>query len=115
MENIEKYRVSLDKILLIHDDMDLPFGTIRLKNGGSSGGHKGIKSTVERLKSDTFCRLKIGIGKPPTSSDVVDYVLETFNCSEKKDLPSVIQEAILTTLDFVDSGFNFAANKHNES
>jgi PTH1 family peptidyl-tRNA hydrolase len=115
LENIEKYRVSLDKILLIHDDMDLPFGTIRLKNGGSSGGHKGIKSTVERLKADTFCRLKIGIGKPSTSDDVVDYVLETFNCSEKKDLPSVIQEAILTTLDFVDSGFNFAANKHNES
>lgn len=115
LECVEKYKVQFDKILIIHDDLDLPFGTIRLKNGGSAGGHKGIKSTIERLKTDTFYRLKIGIGKPCTSNDVVDYVLDTFNCSEKKDLPSVIQEAILTTLDFVDSGFHFAANKHNES
>lgn len=114
-ESINKFKVGLDQILVIHDDLDLPFGKIRLKNGGSAGGHKGIKSAIDRLGTEEFYRLKIGIGRPSVSSDVIDYVLETFNCSERKDLPSLIQDAILTTLDFVDNGFHFAANKHNES
>jgi PTH1 family peptidyl-tRNA hydrolase len=112
---LKKFDVALDKILIIHDDIDLPFGTIRLKNGGGSGGQKGIKSAIEKLGTNDFFRLKIGIGRPSSTNDVVDYVLDTFNCSERKDLPGIIQEAIVATLDLVDNGFHFAANRHNES
>ena len=114
-ECLIKFKGTLDKTLIIHDDIDLPFGTLRLKNGGGSGGQKGIKSIIERVGTGEFYRLKIGIGRPSSASDVIDYVLEKFNCSERKDFPVVIQEAILTVLDFVDSGFHFAANRHNES
>jgi PTH1 family peptidyl-tRNA hydrolase len=114
-ECLIKFKGTPDKMLIIHDDIDLPFGTIRLKNGGGSGGQKGIKSTIEKVGTNEFFRLKIGIGRPSSSSDVVDYVLETFNCSERKNLPEIIQEAILTTLDLVDYGFHYTANRHNES
>lgn len=114
-ENLEKFKSTLDKILIIHDDLDLSFGSIRLKNGGGAGGHKGIKSTIDRLGTGDFCRLKIGIGRPSSSDDVVDYVLDSFNCSERKDLPAIINRAILTIFDFIDNGFNFAANRNNES
>jgi peptidyl-tRNA hydrolase, PTH1 family len=114
-ECLTKFNCTPDNILIIHDDIDLPYGTVRLKNGGGSGGQKGIKSAIEKLGTGDFCRLKIGIGRPNDSENVVSYVLETFNCSERKDLPSIVQESIVTVLDFVDNGFHFAANRHNES
>lgn len=114
-ECLEKFSSSHEKLLVIHDDIDLPFGSIRLKNGGGSGGQKGIKSIIEKIGTGDFFRLKIGIGRPSSSSEVVDYVLETFNCSERKILPEIIQESMLAILDLIDHGFHYAANRHNES
>lgn len=114
-ECMDKFKIPINQVLVIHDDLDLAFGVIRLKKGGGSGGHKGIKSMIEKLGSGEFYRLKIGIGKPEQTNQVVDYVLEKFSCSERKDLPDIINRAVITTLDFIDHGFHYAANKNNES
>jgi len=114
-ECLSKFKVALDQVLIVHDDLDLPYGTLRLKNGGGAGGHKGIKSTIDKLGTGDFYRLKIGIGRPEDSNHVVDYVLEKFSSSERKDLPETIIQAASAILDFVDNGFHFAANRYNES
>ncbi|WP_332445243.1 aminoacyl-tRNA hydrolase [Wolinella succinogenes] len=74
-----------EKILVIHDDLDLPFGAIRLKRGGGNGGHNGLKS-LDKLLGNDYYRLRIGIGKPPLGWEVADYVLARFSQEEEQEL-----------------------------
>lgn len=87
------FQIATSKVLVVVDDMDLPFGTLRLKAFGGSGGHNGLKSLEEHLGSSQFARLKIGIGRPVVGVQV-DYVLGMFNAEEKKILPSILDEAV---------------------
>lgn len=84
------YKVSPHDILVIHDDLDLPLGRIRLRPKGSSGGHKGLKSIIAELGSQEFWRLKIGVGRPQEEGDIVSHVLSSF----KKDEKVIIREAL---------------------
>jgi PTH1 family peptidyl-tRNA hydrolase len=87
-----RYGVTIDNILVIYDDMALPFGTIRLRGRGSSGGHKGMQSVINSLASESVPRLRIGIGSANTSS-TVDHVLSEFTANENSLLPQVIDRA----------------------
>ena len=73
------FKVPLENILIVHDDLDLPFGTIRIRKAGGAGGQKGLGSTIERLGTEQFPRMRIGIGRPPGRMDAADYVLRTFS------------------------------------
>lgn len=90
------YKIKSEHILVIHDEIDLPTGKIQLKLGGSSAGHNGLKSTIEKLWTKDFWRLRIGVNRPTTKEEVVDYVLSTFKPEEKKFLAE--QEAKIENL-----------------
>ena len=112
---LEDYSLSPEEILVIYDDLDLPLGTIRLRKSGSSGGHRGIKSIIENIKTENFPRLKIGIGRPERKEQVVDYVLSPFSKDEKLLVEKVIGEAaqcLLNVLKYgVDKSMNFCNKK----
>jgi PTH1 family peptidyl-tRNA hydrolase len=76
---------KIEEVVVIHDDLDLPFGTLRFKKGGGDGGHNGLKSTDERISKD-YVRIRMGIGKPEHKGEVSSYVLSSFNSNEKKHL-----------------------------
>jgi PTH1 family peptidyl-tRNA hydrolase len=87
------HKLDLADLVVVHDDMDIPFGRIKMKKGGGSGGHNGLKSLAECLGTGDFLRLRVGIGRPPRG-DAVDYVLSPFAGNEMNDLLSVLDGAV---------------------
>ncbi|RLA62219.1 MAG: aminoacyl-tRNA hydrolase [Epsilonproteobacteria bacterium] len=83
------FKVELDNIIVIHDDIDLPFGALRFKRGGGHAGHNGLRSLDEVLTKE-YLRIRVGVGKPVHKSQVADYVLHDFSNEEKEKLPSLI-------------------------
>lgn len=84
------YTVRSEDVIVIHDDMDIPFGRIKIKRRGGSAGHRGIASVIDHLKTDAFPRLRVGIGKPPDRVNPVDYVLQAFTHEEAGQLDELI-------------------------
>ena len=107
------YKLPLENLLVAHDDLDLPFGTIRLRPGGGPGGQKGVASTIERLGTQDFARLRLGIGRPPGRMDPAAYVLQDFSRDDVKILSEILDRAADAALEFVVSGLNKAMNKFN--
>ena len=89
------FNVSVEDIFVIYDDMDLPFGTFKIKKGGSSGGHNGIKSLIAQLQSEDFLRIRIGIGRPSFGKRVNDYVLSSFSKSEREIIDNDISDKVI--------------------
>ena len=87
---VEKTKISPPEIMIIYDDMDVAIGSVKLKPSGGSGGHKGVESIVRELRTQDFPRLRIGIGRPASKEEVIDYVLSPF---EYKDIP-VVKKAV---------------------
>ncbi|MBI5573906.1 MAG: aminoacyl-tRNA hydrolase [Elusimicrobia bacterium] len=114
MPLIKKYNPDYEDILVISDDMDLSSGNIRIRKGGSSGGHNGIQSVIDALGTGEFCRLRIGIGRPPENVDPVDFVLSNFTKEESKDLKPVISRASDAVSVFIDSGLQKTMNLFNK-
>ncbi len=108
------YKVSVEDIIVIFDDMDLPIGRLRLRLKGGSGGHRGIESLLTHLPKDTFARVRIGIDRPPTGWQVVDYVLSRFTKEEQPLLDSAIHKAADAVESIVKQGMNKAMNLHNK-
>ena len=109
------YKLPLENLLVAHDDLDLPFGTIRLRPGGGPGGQKGVASTIERLGTQDFARLRLGIGRPPGRMDPAAYVLQDFSRDDVKILSDVLDRAADAALEFVINGLDKAMNKFNGS
>ncbi|MDP8256798.1 MAG: aminoacyl-tRNA hydrolase [Candidatus Alcyoniella australis] len=109
------YNLDPSELFVIHDDLDLPTGAVRLKLGGGSGGHKGLNSIVGDLGADGFVRVRIGIGRPQGSIDPADYVLQRPGADQLELIETAAEraaEALLTTL---DKGLNAAMNVYNRS
>ncbi len=107
------YKIPIDKTIIVFDDLDLNVGQIRIKRGGGSGGHNGIKSIIEELSEDTFIRIRIGIGKPAKKTDVDQYVLSKFNQNEVSTIKEIIDISDEIIDDIVFKGIAFAMNKFN--
>jgi peptidyl-tRNA hydrolase, PTH1 family len=107
------YKLPLENMLVAHDDLDLPFGTIRIRPGGGPGGQKGIASTIERLGTKDFRRLRIGIGRPPGRMDPAAYVLQDFPKADQIMLSEILDRAADSVLTFITEGLNTAMNKFN--
>lgn len=107
------YKLPLDHLLVAHDDLDLPFGAIRLRPGGGPGGQKGVANAIERLGTQEFARLRIGIGRPPGRMDPADYVLQDFAKTEMEILPEVLDRCVEAAFTFVTSGLEQAMNRFN--
>ncbi|HJS18706.1 MAG TPA: aminoacyl-tRNA hydrolase [Anaerolineales bacterium] len=109
------YKLPMENMLVAHDDLDIPFGTIRLRPRGGPGGQGGMASTIEQLGTKDFARLRIGIGRPPGRMDPAAYVLQNFSREEMKALSEIIERAADGALEFVKNGLNAAMNKYNGS
>ncbi len=90
---LETYRINPEEMLVIHDDLDLPLGRVRLRFNGSSCGHHGIESIVKEIRSDKFYRLRVGIGRPKDKNKVIDYVLSPFSEEEEELLYRVLDRS----------------------
>ncbi len=90
---VERHRVPLERLIVVHDDLDLPFGVLRIRTRGGHGGHNGLRSILQALGAGEFLRVKVGIGRPAGKGDVVDYVLGPFAPDEAAELPAVVERA----------------------
>lgn len=106
------YRIETDDILVVYDDMELPSGKVRIRRGGSSGGHKGMQSIIETLKTETIKRIRIGIGKEP-ELDACRYVLAKFKKSEEETLNEIIANAKEMIDSFLFDTFDNFMGKYN--
>jgi peptidyl-tRNA hydrolase, PTH1 family len=107
------YKLPLTNILIAHDDLDLPPGTIRIRPDGGSAGQKGMTSILERLGTDEFARLRLGIGRPPGQMQAPDYVLQDFSDFDMKIITETLNRAVDAVLEFVVNGLDAAMNKYN--
>lgn len=107
------FKVPVERIVVAHDDLDLPFGTIRLKRGGGEGGHNGLRSMSAALGSKEYARVRFGIGRPPGRQDPADFVLREFASSERKDLEYLIDRAADATELLLADGLEAAQNRFN--
>jgi PTH1 family peptidyl-tRNA hydrolase len=107
------YKTSLENICLVFDDMDLPFGTIRLRASGSSAGQNGVESTIQRLGTKDFPRLRMGVGRPPGRMRPKDYILQDFTKQEQNELPFIFEQASKALITFMDEGINKAMTDFN--
>jgi PTH1 family peptidyl-tRNA hydrolase len=110
---VEWYKLPMENIIVIYDDVDLPVGTVRIRPKGSSGTHNGMKSVIYQLQSDDFPRIRIGIGKAPEGWDLADYVLSKFNGEESKDVRQSIERAADAAITIVTVGVAAAMNLYN--
>lgn len=90
---LKYFNIGPENLIVIHDELDLDFGTIKLKKGGGEGGHNGLKSISQSLGTKDYIRLRFGVGRPPGRQDPADYVLSNFSATERKDLGVLIEEA----------------------
>jgi len=112
VKNIKQfYKTPVNKIIVIYDDLDLPYGKIRISKNRSAGGHKGVDSIIHNLKSKDFKRIRLGIG--PQKGKAEEYVLKKFSSLEKKKLNEILDTSHLIIEDILENGFDQAANKYN--
>ena len=107
------YKAPFENLLVVYDDVDLPFGSLRLRPGGGSAGQKGMASIIERLGTEEFPRLRLGIGRPPGKMEAADYVLQEFSSHEMQALPEILERAVEAVLTYVASGLVTAMNQYN--
>ncbi len=87
------YKVDPSRLIVLHDELDLPFDTVRLKHGGGHGGHNGIRDIIAALGTGDFTRVRIGIGRPPGRQPAADFVLKDFGSTERETLPTLLEDA----------------------
>jgi PTH1 family peptidyl-tRNA hydrolase len=107
------YKLSPEQLIVIHDDVDLPMGTMRLRASGSSGGHRGMDSIIENLHSQDFPRLRIGVGRPPGKMTTASYVLEGFLPSEFDLLEIMVKKSVEAVKAVLLEGVETAMNRYN--
>lgn len=107
------YKIPLENILVVYDEVDLPFGTIRIRPNGGSAGHRGIQSIIERMGTEQFSRLRVGIGRPPGKKGAASYVLRDFSADELAFLSTIREQVVDAVLTFVVGGVEKAMNDYN--
>ena len=110
---IDFYQKTADDLVVIHDDLDLSFGTLRIKVGGGDGGHKGIRSLIDHLGDATFTRVRLGIGKPDFREDTERYVLQPFPKADLEQLAEVVRTACEAVREILAAGARPSMNRFN--
>lgn len=110
---IKYYKVKYPELMVVHDDVDLGFGSIRIRPGGSSPGHRGVDSLIKVIGSEKFPRMRLGIGRPPGNHLTQTYVLEKFLPGELDFLDGIIKKGVDAVLEFIENGIDSAMNQFN--
>jgi peptidyl-tRNA hydrolase, PTH1 family len=101
------------QVIAVHDEIDLPFGRLQVKRGGSTAGHHGLDSLVEGFRSPDFFRVRVGVGRPPGRQDPADYVLQPFSKKEQAELDVLVEDAADAVLALIRDGLNAAQERFN--
>lgn len=107
------YGISADRVIAVHDELDIPFDTVKLKMGGGEGGHNGLRDISKALGTKDYYRVRTGIGRPPGRMDTADFVLKPFSSTEAKDLPFLISNAADAVLALIEDGLLAAQQKYH--
>lgn len=107
------YGIPLDRVVVVHDELDIPFDTIKLKVGGGHGGHNGVRDVAKALDSPEFARVRVGIGRPLGRQDAADWVLDPFGATERKNLPILVGDAADAVEVLIADGLVAAQQKHH--
>jgi peptidyl-tRNA hydrolase, PTH1 family len=108
-----KRDVPVERVIVVHDELDLPFGALKLKQGGSTAGHNGLGSLVQAFRSPDFYRVRIGIGRPPGRQDPADFVLEPFAARERDEAEVLVEDAADAVLALIRDGLQVAQDRFN--
>ena len=111
----KKHDVSPDHVIAVHDEIDLPFGALKVKIGGSTAGHNGLKSLQQALRTPDFVRVRVGVGRPPGRQDPADFVLQPFAKREEPDVALLIDAAADAVESLIIDGLAATQDKHNRS
>jgi PTH1 family peptidyl-tRNA hydrolase len=109
------YKVPADRLVVVHDELDLPFGTLRVKLGGGDNGHNGLRSLRSSLGTGDFYRVRIGIGRPPGRKDVSDHVLSDYSSAERRDVPFQVDRAADAVESLIVDGLAATQQTYNSS
>jgi PTH1 family peptidyl-tRNA hydrolase len=109
------YKVPLEQLIVAHDDIDLAFGTLRLRPGGGSAGQRGMASIIQQLGTQDFARLRLGIGRPPGQMQPAAFVLRKFTGDEQDIVNLMLEKAVGAVRTFVSGGLDMAMNQYNGS
>jgi PTH1 family peptidyl-tRNA hydrolase len=107
------YKIPPGRIVVVHDELDLPFGTLRLKQGGGDNGHNGLRSVTRALAEPGYHRVRVGIGRPPGRMDPADFVLRDFSAAERRELPLLIDRAADAVETLLQDGLVAAQNVYH--
>ena len=105
------YSLDPSRLIVVHDELDIPFDTIRLKNGGGHGGHNGVRDVIAAIGTGDFTRVRVGVGRPPGSAAAADHVLKAFSTAERKNLPILIADAADAVEHIAAEGVTAAQNR----
>jgi PTH1 family peptidyl-tRNA hydrolase len=111
----KRRKVDVEHVIACHDEIDLAFGALKIKRGGSTAGHNGLKSLQQALGSPEFYRLRLGVGRPPGRKDAADHVLDRFTRSERDDVELLIEEGADAVETLIRHGLAAAQDRHNRS
>jgi PTH1 family peptidyl-tRNA hydrolase len=109
------YHIPISNLLVAYDDIDLPYGVIRLRPAGSSAGHKGMQSIIDRLGTNEIPRLRLGVDRPAGHKTAANYVLKNFSAVELEELPELLDRAVKAILTVLDKGLETAMNQFNST
>ncbi|MGH7797209.1 MAG: aminoacyl-tRNA hydrolase [Candidatus Binatia bacterium] len=112
---LREFGIPTDDLVVINDDLDLPFGRIRIRPGGSAGGHRGLGSIAESLAGAPFCRVRVGIGRPPEGVEAAEYVLEPFSAAESGQLGEIVDRGAESVTCLVRDGLDRAMANYNRA
>jgi peptidyl-tRNA hydrolase, PTH1 family len=104
------FKVPLDNLIVVHDELDIPYGAIRLKQGGGDNGHNGLRSVTKSLGSRDYLRVRFGIGRPPGRMDAAAFVLRDFSAAERKELALNVERAVDAAETLIQAGLTAAQN-----
>lgn len=107
------YKVDLDQVIVVHDELDIPFATIRTKLGGGDNGHNGLKSITSAFNSSNYYRIRMGIGRPMGEQDPADFVLKNFASAEKNEVPDLISRGAEVIEYLISNGLEKTQAKFN--
>jgi len=107
------YKVATEDIVVVHDEVDLPFGDVRVKRGGGTAGHNGVKDVADKLGTPDFIRVRCGVGRPPDGWDTADYVLASFMTEEEAQVPAIVDRAADAVEHIVNDGLERAMQAVN--
>lgn len=109
----EEYGIDLAEMIVIHDDIDLPGGSVRVKRGGGHGGHNGLRSLHDKLGSDAYLRVRVGVGRPPGRMDAADFVLQPLKGAALEELEASIPTAAQAAVSILEEGIELAMREYN--